>query len=81
MEKRKQIAPGKTGFWKKAFGATEREDALLPSVDHKDPAVSVLDFEICAWRTNTCKSYLAPEEFIAFCRQVVAYCGSTGGNV
>ena len=57
------------------LGASEKECALLPTVDHKDPNSPVLDFEICAWRTNTSKSYMTPDEFIAFCKMVVAHAG------
>jgi hypothetical protein len=62
---------------KKTLGVS-KEDALLPSVDHKDPASPVLDFEICALRTNTCKSYLTPSEFIAFCKQVAEFTKNRG---
>jgi hypothetical protein len=43
----------------------------MPTVDHIDP--DILDFEICSWRSNGCKSDLDPAEFVAFCRRVAAY--------
>ena len=46
--------------------------AMLPSVDHKDPDATVLEFEICTWKTNECKSNFNPEEFIAFCSKVLS---------
>jgi hypothetical protein len=44
---------------------------LMPTIDHRDP--EVLDFEIISWRVNTCKNYLTPKEFIAFCGRVAAH--------
>jgi hypothetical protein len=49
----------------------KRKFALMPTVDHKTP--DALDFEICAWITNECKTDLGPEEFVEFCRKVVNY--------
>ena len=49
----------------------KRQFALMPTVDHSDP--DVLEFEICSWLANDCKSYLKPEEFVLFCQKVAAY--------
>ena len=43
----------------------------MPTVDYITP--DVLDFEICAWLTNDCKTDLSPDEFVEFCRKVVKY--------
>ena len=43
---------------------------LMPTVDHVDPSASVLEFQICSWRINECKSGLTPQEFIEVCRKV-----------
>jgi hypothetical protein len=51
-----------------------RDFALLPSVDHKNPQALELDFEICSWQINTCKTYLTPEEFIELCAKVSGHC-------
>ena len=56
---------------------------LMPTVDHVDPlalakrfgearSASVLEFQICSWRINECKSGLTPEEFVGLCRRVAA---------
>jgi hypothetical protein len=47
--------------------------ALLPTVDHIDPASDVLEFEICSWKINMCKGNLNPQDFIELCRRVVKY--------
>jgi hypothetical protein len=47
--------------------------ALLPTVDHIDPASDVLAFEICSFDVNKCKSSLNQTDFIAMCEQIVAY--------
>ncbi|MDD5675966.1 MAG: hypothetical protein PHC61_17480 [Chitinivibrionales bacterium] len=60
---------------KTPLGATVRERALLPSIDHKDPQALVLDFEICSLRVNSSKSYMTPAEYIALCKMVVANSG------
>jgi hypothetical protein len=46
----------------------ERQFSLMPTVDHVTP--DKLEFEICTFEVNTCKSYLGPEEFIQFCNKV-----------
>jgi len=43
----------------------KRRFALMPTVDHTDP--DVLEFEICSWLVNECKSYLKPDEFLGVC--------------
>ena len=48
----------------------KRRFALMPTVDHTNP--DVLEFEICSWLVNECKSYLLPEEFVAVCKRVVS---------
>jgi len=45
--------------------------ALMPTVDHIDP--DLLEFEICSWMVNDCKSYLNPKEFVALCRRIANY--------
>jgi hypothetical protein len=47
----------------------KRTFALMPTVDHTNP--DVLEFEICLWLANECKSHLRPDEFIQFCQKVV----------
>jgi hypothetical protein len=47
----------------------KRQFALMPTVDHANP--DVLEFEICSWLVNGCKSYLRPEEFTGLCQRVV----------
>jgi hypothetical protein len=48
-----------------------KQFATLPSVDHKDPNSQTLEFEICTWQVNQCKSDFNPEEFIVFCNKVL----------
>jgi hypothetical protein len=48
--------------------------ALLPTVDHVDPASHVLEFEICSFDVNKCKSSLDPADFISLCGKIVAHC-------
>jgi len=47
----------------------KKQFALMPTVDHTNP--DVLEFEICSWLVNECKSYLSPKEFVRICRKVV----------
>jgi hypothetical protein len=47
--------------------------ALLPTVDHIDPASDILQMEICSWKINTCKGNLNPQEFVELCRRVIGY--------
>lgn len=49
----------------------EKQFALMPTVDHITP--DKLEFEICTFEVNTCKSYLNPEEFVEFCKKVAQY--------
>jgi len=49
----------------------KRTFALMPTVDHIDPGA--LEFEICSWISNDCKSDLLPEELVAFCEKVTKY--------
>jgi len=51
-----------------------KEFTMLPTVDHKDPEMKALDFEICSWLINCCKSGRTPQEFIALCKRVASYC-------
>jgi hypothetical protein len=53
--------------------AYEKSFDLMPTIDHVDPDAVDMALEICSWRTNFCKSYQNPAEFIAMCRKVVAY--------
>lgn len=50
-----------------------KEFSLLPTVDHKDPNAKDVEFEICSWLINDCKSDQAPEEFVEMCRTIVEY--------
>lgn len=54
----------------KGRGGFEKQFYLLPTVDHKDPLSDVIDFEICSWLINSCKSDQTPKEFIAMCGKV-----------
>jgi hypothetical protein len=49
----------------------KKQFRLMPTVDHTNP--DVLEFEICSWMTNECKSYLTPDEFFAFCQKVITH--------
>jgi hypothetical protein len=57
-------------------GDKEKAFDLLPTVDHKDPYSPVLEFEICSWLINRCKSCLTPEEFVALCAKINDHGGS-----
>jgi hypothetical protein len=46
---------------------------LLPTVDHVDPYSPILEFQICSWIINACKSDQTPGEFIKMCQDIVAY--------
>jgi hypothetical protein len=60
-------------FFSQVYSLNEKELYLLPTVDHIDPNSNELEFEICSWRINTCKSLFTPEEFVALCKQVTAF--------
>jgi hypothetical protein len=45
----------------------------LPTVDHVGDGLGAPNFRICGWRTNDAKHDLTYEEFVALCREVVAY--------
>ncbi len=51
----------------------KREYDLLPTADHVDPSAHQLEFEICSWMSNTAKTFLPPEEFVALCAQIAAH--------
>jgi hypothetical protein len=57
-------------------GDDEKAFNLLPTVDHKDPCSPVLEFELCSWLSNRCKSCMTPEEFVALCAKIVDQSGS-----
>src|ERR1035437_3291979 len=62
------------GTWDTSTAHTEeykRTFALMPTVDHTDP--DVLEFEICSWLVNECKTYLRPDEFMDICQKVVKH--------
>jgi len=66
------------GKWDAAKGNDDhdifrKEFTLLPTVDHIDPEMKDLDFEICSWLINCCKSGRTPEEFIGLCGKVVRW--------
>jgi hypothetical protein len=50
-----------------------KQFSLMPTVDHKDPYGSVIDFEICSWLINSCKNDQTPEEFIYMCTMISKY--------
>ncbi len=50
-----------------------KEFALLPTVDHVDPYGRGIDFEICSWHINRSKSNLTPQEYVAFCKTIIAH--------
>lgn len=52
-------------------GSYRKKFALMPTVDHIDP--DLLEFEICSWLTNDCKSYLNPAEFVTLCKRIANY--------
>ena len=47
--------------------------ADLPSVDHLDDGMGVVNIVICSWRVNACKSDLTLEEFLTVCHSVQEY--------
>jgi len=51
--------------------------AQLPTVDHIDPMSKTLAFEICSFEINKCKASLDPEEFVAQCKKIVEYRGTS----
>jgi len=57
----------------KGRGGFEKQFYLLPTVDHRDPLSDIIDFEICSWIVNSCKSDQTPEEFLKMCATVSAY--------
>ena len=59
---------------KKGRRAYKKKFAKLPTVDHVGDGTGPADFVICGWRTNDCKNDLPREEFIEFCRMVLAHC-------
>jgi hypothetical protein len=56
-------------------GGDEYKDKflLMPTVDHKDPKSTTLEFEIVSWLINDCKSGLDPAQFVALCKKIVAH--------
>jgi hypothetical protein len=44
---------------------------LLPTADQTDPGK--LDFEICSWLVNMCKSHLSADEFVDLCKTVTDF--------
>jgi hypothetical protein len=70
-----RMAWEKIGTWDATKGSDNhdifrKEFTLLPTVDHKDPAMKVLSFEICSWLINCCKSGRTTEEFVGLCGKV-----------
>ena len=61
-----QKAKGNSGY--------KKEFALLPTADHVDPDADELGFEICSWLSNTAKTFLSPEEFVALCGKIIRHC-------
>ncbi len=58
------IAKGRE--YKKQFGD-------LPTVDHVDDGLGKPQFNICSWRVNDAKNDLTLDEFLAMCREVLAF--------
>ncbi len=52
---------------------TMEKYALLPTVDHIDPASEAPEFEICSFEINKCKSDLDPGKFVELCKRIVSY--------
>jgi len=52
--------------YKKKFGD-------LPTVDHVDDGSGSPQFNICSWRVNDAKNDLTLGEFLAVCREVLAF--------
>jgi hypothetical protein len=46
---------------------------FLPTVDHVGDGLGEANFKICGWRTNDAKGQMERDEFIDFCRLVVAH--------
>jgi hypothetical protein len=66
--------------WKSICGrkpgkAEVQQGNMAPSVDHKDPASTNLEFEICSLMVNECKNDLNVDEFVGLCKKVVAFRG------
>jgi hypothetical protein len=53
--------------------AYKKTFADLPTVDHVGDGSGSASFVMCGWRTNDCKSDLSRDEFVEFCRSVVAH--------
>lgn len=49
-------------------GRFEEGYALMPCADHHNQ--NTLDFEVCSCRTNSCKNFLTPEQFVSLCELV-----------
>jgi hypothetical protein len=52
----------------------------LPTIDHINPDATDLEFELCAWLVNRCKSELMPDEFIELCEKITAYRAGTAAE-
>lgn len=46
---------------------------LMPSVDHIDPDSDTLEFEICSFIINLCKTNQTPSEFVDLCQRIISY--------
>jgi hypothetical protein len=46
---------------------------FLPTIDHVGDGMGEPNFKICSYRTNDAKHMMSHDEFIAFCRLVVAH--------
>ena len=51
--------------------------ALLPTVDHVDPAGGDFNFNICSWRTNDAKHDLSLDQWHELCKKVLLHAGYT----
>jgi hypothetical protein len=59
--------------------AMKKEYLLLPTADHTDP--DKLDFEICSWLINMCKSHLNREDFLGLCGTVAGKQDTERGKI
>jgi hypothetical protein len=63
------------------YRAMKKEFFLLPVIDHVDPDVSDLVFEVVSWIVNEGKSQMTPEEYLSLCAKVATYRRKSGKGV
>jgi len=65
----------------KAGGRKHKErHHFQPTIDHVDDGMGEPNFKICSYRTNDAKGIMSYDEFIEFCRLVVAHSERTGSS-